>query len=601
MSYSHTLVAAVLALASGTAALAQQGDGTFAQVQANVVKPAKVPVTAERVAGIAAPPGFTVSLLANGLKNPRMLAVTPTGDIYVSRRDQGDVLLLRDANGDGTLDTPFLIVANRPGIHGLAVHERKLYMATVKEVYVSDIHADGLLGPARLLIDDLPDGGQHPNRTMVFGPDGWMYLSIGSTCNACNETNPEAATVLRVSPDGKQRSIFASGLRNTIGFGFHPATGELWGMDHGSDFLGDDIPPEELNRIERGKRYGWPHVWGVDGLDPQTTPPGGITKETWRAMSTPMVLGYTAHAAPMQMAYYTGETFPAEYRNDAFVAMRGSWNRAPAAGYEVVRIRFDANGQPIDIVPFVTGFLTRQGQEHFARPVGLAAMPDGSLILTDDANGAIYRIAYTGTAQVPAGPARAQPASPPADRLAAQLRQGTNVPLAIARAGMAQGAAMQVVSRDFGEGTAMPDRLSAYHEDVSPELAWSPVAGARSYVIVMEDPDARRDPPIVHWVAYNIPADTTRLPEGLPVQERLTLPEGMLQGPGTRGLPGYAGPRPPAGDAPHRYVFQVFALDTMLSLPPGASRDEVLAAAQGHVIGHGTLTGRYQRPGPALP
>jgi glucose/arabinose dehydrogenase len=155
------------------------------------------------------------------------------------------------------------VVANRVGAHGLAIKGNKFYLTTVKEIFVADIRPDGTLGPLTMIIGDLPDSGQHPNRTMAFGPDGMLYISVGSTCNACNESNPENATVLRASSDGKMRAIFASGLRNTIGFSWNPTTGELWRMDHGIDYLGDEVQPEELNRIERGKQYGWPHVWGM--------------------------------------------------------------------------------------------------------------------------------------------------------------------------------------------------------------------------------------------------------------------------------------------------------------------------------------------------
>lgn len=173
------------------------------------------------------PGGFKVTAFATALKNPRMLVVAPDGTIYVSRRDQGDVVMLKDRNGDGVADDGGVIVANRPNAHGLAIRDGKLYIATVKEIFVADILADGLLGPLSMIVGDLPDGGQHPNRTMAFGPDGMLYVSIGSSCNACSESNPESAAILRVSPDGKSRTIFASHLRNTIGFDWHPVTGEL--------------------------------------------------------------------------------------------------------------------------------------------------------------------------------------------------------------------------------------------------------------------------------------------------------------------------------------------------------------------------------------
>ena len=291
-------------------ALAQQGDGTETRFETSVFKPAKIPPTEELVAALKAPEGFKVSVFARELKNTRVIAVAPDGTVYLSRRDQGDVLMLRDTTGDGAADGTPVTVANRPNAHGLAIHDGKLYIVTVKELFVADIKADGTLGPLEMLVGDLPDSGQHPNRTMAFGPDGMLYLSVGSTCNACNESNPENATMLRLSPDGKTRTIFASGLRNTIGFDWEPTTGELWGLDHGIDYLGDDAQPEELNKIEAGKKYGWPHVWGDGGINPQSTPVGDLTKDEWKAQSVPMVLGYTAHAAPMQMVFATGGAFP---------------------------------------------------------------------------------------------------------------------------------------------------------------------------------------------------------------------------------------------------------------------------------------------------
>jgi Raf kinase inhibitor-like YbhB/YbcL family protein len=582
-----------LAVATG-AAQAQQGDGTDVPVSGHVFKPAKVGPSESAVSALKLPAGFRIAPFASGFQNTRILAVAPNGTVYVSRREQGDVLMLKDANGDGRADLPALKVANRAGAHGLAIRNGKLYLVTAKELFVVDILPDGTLGPLALLLGDLPDAGQHSNRTMAFGPDGMLYISIGSTCNACNESNPENASLLRVSPDGKSRIIFARGLRNTIGFDWHPTTGELWGMDHGIDFLGDDIQPEELNKLELGKQYGWPHVWGDGGINPQSTPQGGITKEQWKAMSTPMALGYTAHAAPMQMLFYKGGSFPEEYQGDAFVAMRGSWNRKPASGYEIVRIRFE-NGQPRAFESFVSGFLSADGQTHFARPVGLAVMPDGALLMADDANGVIYRIAYEGpnTASSPRRDARVPPTGP----MTSQAARGVGVPLASERSETRpKGRAHPLrVTASFADDDMLPPKHSEYADGVSPMLSWTAVPGAVSYLLVMEDPDAKPITPFVHWVAWNIPASVTRLPEGLQEQARLTEPEGLLQGRTSRGSEGYFGPRPPVGDPAHRYHFQVFALDTMLTVPPGADRDQVLSAAQGHVIAKGKIVGRFQQ------
>lgn len=590
MKLTSVLAASCAALAFSTAAFAQQGDGTDVPVAIHVFKPDKAPGTPERLAALKAPAGFTVSSFATGLKNPRIIAVSPNGAIYVSRREQGDIVLLKDADGNGVADAAPLVVANRPNAHGLAIKGDKLYIATVKEIFVAAIRPDGTLGTLEMIVGDLPDGGQHPNRTMAFGPDGMLYVSVGSTCNACNETNPENASILRVSPDGKMRTIFARNLRNTIGFSWQPQTGELWGMDHGIDDLGDDLQPEELNLIEQGKQYGWPHAYGLNGIHPQTTPPGEITKAQWLAASTPMVLGYTAHAAPMSMVFYSGGNFPADYQGDAFVAMRGSWNRKPASGYEVVRIKF-RDGKPDRFEPFVTGFLTDGGLKHIARPVGLAMLKDGSLLLTDDGNGTIYRIAYTGAAgQLTTAIA------PPAGPMLAQAAKGVGVPLTIDRPETASSkSSVKVRSAAVTPQGMIAEKYSEYADAVSPPLSWDPVTGAQSYVLIMEDPDSLPITPFVHWVAWNIPPSTTSLPEGLQEQERLTLPDGMMQGRNSKNTPGYYGPQPPVGDPAHRYSFQVLALDTVLDLPIGANRDQVLAAAQGHVLAKGALTSRYRQ------
>lgn len=579
---------AILAACAGSVH-AQQGDGTNVTMSTTIFKPAKVPATPERLAGIKAPPGFTVKPFATGLKNARILAVAPDGSIYVSRRDQGDVLLLKDKDGDGKADGAPITVANRSNAHGIAIHEGKFYLVTVKELFVADILADGRLGPLQLLAGDLPDSGQHANRTIAWGPDNMLYISVGSTCNVCNESNPENATILRVSPDGKSRTIFASGLRNTIGFGWQPQTGELWGFDNGIDFLGDEDQPEELNRIEHGKQYGWPHAYAAGKIYPQSTPPGEISKEEWNTRSVPMVAGYAAHAAPMQLVFYPGGAFPADYTGDAFVTMRGSWNRKIPSGYEIVRIKFN-NGQAGAITPFVTGFLTDGGTTHIARPVGLVVAKDGALLMADDANGVIYRVAYgQGSQEI------AKAATAPSAPMLRQANAGSGVPIANRREEIQAMGSLTIASQNFIANGAIPLRNSEYAEGVSPQLSWSPVPGAVSYAVVLEDPDSHPITPFVHWLAWNIPTAVTTLPEGLQEQPRLTEPYGVLRGQTTRGSVGYYGPRPPVGDPPHHYHFQILALDTMLDVPAGANRDTLLAAAKGHVVAKGELVGTYQQ------
>jgi Raf kinase inhibitor-like YbhB/YbcL family protein len=590
MSHRSSLGFVIGVLLACGQAYAQQGDGTNVGWAVHVFKPTKVDATPERIAQIKAPPGFKVTLFAHGLKNARIIAVAPDGDIYVSRRDQGDVVLLK-MNARGEEDGSPVILANRSGAHGLAIRDNKMYLATVKQLFVADIKPDGRLGPLTLLIKDLADAGQHADRTIAFGPDGQLYMSVGATCNACNEDNPENATMLRITPDGKTRRIFAGGLRNTIGFDWNPTTGELWGLDNGIDFLGDDSQPEELNKIEFGKQYGWPHVYGAGDINPQSTPPGGVTKEEWKARSTPQVLGYTAHAAPMQLVFYKAHAFPSEYAGDAFATMRGSWNRAKASGYEIVRIHF-ANGQPQSIQPFVYGFLTDNGTTHIARPMGLAVARDGSLLMADDANGGIFRVTYVGSASQQLK----SPTPPvPPTAMIGDTSKAFGVPLAKDRNETRTAGALDVTSSDFLPNAMMPAAVSEYAESASPQLAWTSAANARSYVVIMEDPDAKPQAPVVHWTMWNIPGSLTHLPQGVQKQARLTEPDGVLQGRNTRGSVGYSGPHAPVGDAPHRYHIQVFALDEELDLPGGTDRDTLLAKMDGHVVAKGELIGLYSQ------
>lgn len=401
-----------------TAAQAQlpPGDGPFS-VTVNVVEPSPVKFEDRLLSQLRVPPGFRISVYAKDMANVRWLQPMANGDLYVSRRDQGDILLLRDTNRDGTVDERRVVAQNLKYAHGLALRGDQLYIAADKKVLAAQILPDGNLALPRVLIDDLPDAGQHPNRTIGFGPDGLMYVTVGSTCNDCRDANPENATIVRAQPDGSGRHVYARGLRNTIGFGWHPGSRQLYGFDHGSDYHGDDTPPEELNAILPNKHYGWPFCYADRQVDRQVfNDPPNSTKGDFCPTTEPPALTYTAHAAPIGMAFYTGNQFPAEYRNDAFVAFRGSWNRAQPSGYRVARVRFDANGRPTTVEDFVTGWLmsppanlqqpgsapsgpeqakaTRPAQ--FGRLAGLAVHADGSLLVAEDQNGVIYRITYSG-------------------------------------------------------------------------------------------------------------------------------------------------------------------------------------------------------------
>jgi len=545
-------------------------------IEGNYNDTATIAPTIQRIKTLKLPAGFSVAKFAE-IANPRILAVSNDGTVYVSQRTPGTLSMLKDTNGDGVADIT-KVVAEKKQMHGVAIDGNRIYLATVKEVYVADIKADGSLGELKMLIDNLPDGGQHPNRTLAV-KNGKIWITVGSTCNACDESTPEAATILTTDLNGKNRQIYASGLRNTIGFGWHPVSGKLFGMDHGIDMLGDDDQEEELNEIIEGRKYGWAYVYSTGKLNPHNLVPKdlGLTNADWARQSENPVLLYTPHAAPMQMIFYTGAMFPAEYKNDAFVAMRGSWNRTPPSGYEIVRVHFDQSGKPTKFEPFLTGFLVKGGapdgkDAHFARPVGLAQIKDGSLLLTDDTNNIIYRIAYNQT-QMPPIMSR--------DDISMKLSETANAP-----------ATIQVKSSAFSNMGMLADKYSAYYESISPEISWSNVPkNAKSLVLMMEDPDASLKP-VTHWLVANISPDVTGFPENVQKAEKYG---DAMQGANQNGKAGYYGPMPPPADKPHNYHFQIFALDTKLNLPDAYNRQTLLDAMKGHVIAKGETIGMYQR------
>lgn len=309
-------------------------------------------------------------------------------------------------------------------------------------------------------------------------------------------------------------------------------------------------------------------------------------------MSVAPGLTHTAHAAPMQMAFYDGTQFPAAYRHDAFVAMHGSWNRKTPSGYEVVRVRFD-DGAPIAIEPFLTGFLVEREPGRWAclgRPVGLAVMPDGALLVGDDANGVIYRVSHTDGAR------DRDRASPPDAGRTSKPTPAATRPLAVRQ--VAAPNTLSVSSPSFRNEAAIPAEHSDYGEKFSPALRWSGApATTKSFVVLVEDPDADKPRPFVHWVVYGIPASVTQLDEAMPTLPRLA-DLGALQGRTSRGNIGYFGPRPPREDTPHHYHFQVFALDTTLTLDPAATAEQVIEVMRGHVVAAGTLVGTFDAPEP---
>lgn len=357
----------------------------------NVILPAPLPATPENIAKLRLPSGFHITKFVEGLESPRVVVISEAGNVYVSSRDAGTITMI-DSSGKKTK------VLELENVHGMVIHGGMLYYVTIKQVYSAPLNPDGTLGTSKLLIADLPDAGQHVDRTLAIGPDNKLYVSVGSTCNTCEERNHINSTMQRYNLDGSGRETFATGLRNTIGFNFKPETHDLYGWDDGVDWMGDKEQREELNKIEQGKEYGWPYILGNGIKNLYLTPPHGVTLDQWAAKTTLPVLTWNAHASGMQLIFLNGKGLPPDYDGDALASMHGSWGANPPSGYQVVRIHFEG-GVAKTITPFVDGFLMHaqgaSGWARFARPFGLAQMADGSILLGDEQNGLLYRITYS--------------------------------------------------------------------------------------------------------------------------------------------------------------------------------------------------------------
>jgi glucose/arabinose dehydrogenase len=339
------------------------------------------------------PSGFQVSVYAKDFKVPRFLAVAPNGDIFVADTGAGQVVILRDpAHGAGTPQKElFAENLNRP--FGIAFHDEFVYVGNTNEVvrFRYDKQTSKRTGELEHILA-LPPGGGHWTRTLAFAKDGSkLYVSVGSSSNIGLEKDQRRAAVLVSDPDGKNSRIYASGLRNAVGLGIEPVTGEVWVSVNERDEMGDDLPPDYFTSLKDGGFYGWPYSYIGDNVDPRVKPqrPDLVAQ----AIIPDVLLG--AHVAPLQFAFYTGEEFPASYRGGAFIAEHGSWNRAARNGYRVAFVGF-RNGKAVeDPVSFLDGFVPDpKGKNVYGRPVGVAVAPDGSLMVSDDGAGVIYRISY---------------------------------------------------------------------------------------------------------------------------------------------------------------------------------------------------------------
>jgi len=337
------------------------------------------------------PAGFSISLYAK-VPNARAMALSPSGTLYVGTRGHGAVYAVVDADGDRQGEKVVQIDNELRMPSGLAFRDGALYVGAVNTIFrYDDIDAklDAPPEPA-VVTDSLPEDAHHGWKYLGFGPDGWLYVPVGAPCNVCKRENEVYASILRMKPDGSERSVFAHGVRNTVGFDWHPVTKELWFTDNGRDWMGDDLPPDELNRApEPGLHFGFPHYYGRDIPDPEF----GKGRKADEFEPAAMPLG--PHVAAIGMTFYDGDMFPAEYRNQILIAEHGSWNRSTKIGYRVTLVRLDETGKKaVEYRDFATGWL-RPDESVWGRPADVLTMPDGSLLVSDDYAGAVYRIVYS--------------------------------------------------------------------------------------------------------------------------------------------------------------------------------------------------------------
>lgn len=345
---------------------------------------------------LQAPAGFEISVFADDITNARQMTLGDSGILYVGSRREGKVYAVVDNNADFKADSVYTIIEGLRLPNGVAYKNGSLFVAEVSKIWrfdnIDETYANS--PTPELVTDKLPTEGNHGWKYIAFGPDDKLYVPIGAPCNICNneEVNPKFASLTRMNADGSEHEIIAKGIRNTVGFTWHPETGNIWFTDNGRDWLGDDIPPCELNEItEEGQHFGFPYLHGTDVWDPQFGEQGKATEASFKKP----VQELGAHVAPLGIIFYTGNMFPSVYKNRALIAEHGSWNRSEKVGYRISQVIFDAKGNPISYEPFITGWL--QSEEDIkGRPVSILQLKDGSILISNDETGKIYRVTYSG-------------------------------------------------------------------------------------------------------------------------------------------------------------------------------------------------------------
>jgi glucose/arabinose dehydrogenase len=374
---------------------------------------------------IKLPAGFKLTKFAdsntkNGslLSGVRFMAFDANGNLFVSTGSDDKVLMLPDVNKDGVADEVVIVAEDLNAPQGLAFAGNDLLVANQDGV-VKLKQVNGSWSKPQPFISRLPTGG-HTLKTIKLGPDGYLYINVGSSCNVCVESDPLRATMLRYTLDGKpagalatlgrhqQSAIWAKGLRNSQGFAWYPSTGDMFATNNGADNrseikggkVNDEIPPEHLNKIEAGKHYGWPHCWGAPGTKVLVEDPNFKAEPDFCKTAQAPAITFISHTTPIGITFLDKTNWPAEYKTDAIVALHGSWNRQQAAGYQLARVKF-SNNQPVAVEDFATGWLVpvketgwfKRPQVH-GRPVDVAVGHDGALYVSDDKADSIYRISY---------------------------------------------------------------------------------------------------------------------------------------------------------------------------------------------------------------
>ncbi len=339
---------------------------------------------------IKLPPGFQISLYAL-VPNAREMALGDNGTVFVGTRGGDKVYALTNRGKKfQQADDVITLMKGLNAPNGVAIYQGNLYVAEIHRITRYDAIEKNLINPkiSQVIRDDFFNYPHHGHRYIKFSPDGWLYMGSGAPCNTCISDEPRFGTILKMKPDGTDLQIYARGVRNTMGFDWQPETGILWFTENGRDRLGDEIPPDELNQAaQAGLNFGFPYFYGKNVPDPDYQEKLSVKD------FVPSAWNFPAHVAPLGMTFYKGDQFPAEYKNNILVAEHGSWNRSKKIGYRISKIVMK-NHKPVAYKIFAQGWL--QGENYWGRPVDILQLPDGSILVSDDFAGAVYRIAYVG-------------------------------------------------------------------------------------------------------------------------------------------------------------------------------------------------------------